>query len=89
MGECALRSKAQTALTAPLVLHHTRICKRAMKKIIVNGQMRNKHFLIVIYHSSLVKAAVNDAQVCKLRNGVKKTPQLLLFSIAKGGSSAQ
>jgi hypothetical protein len=56
-----------------------------MKKIIFNGQMRNKHFLIVIYHSSLVKAAVNAAHICKLRNGVKKTPQFLLFSMAKGG----
>ena len=26
----------------------------------------------VIYHSSLVKGAVNAARVCKLRNGVKK-----------------
>ncbi len=78
-----------TALTAPLVLHHTRIYKRAMKKIIFNGRMRNKHFLIVIYHSSLVKAAVNAARVCKLRNGVKKTHQFLLFTMAKGGLSAQ
>jgi hypothetical protein len=60
-----------------------------MKKIIYNGQMRNKHFLIVIYHSSLLKAAVNAARVCKLRNGVKKMPQFLLFSMAKGGPSAQ
>jgi hypothetical protein len=52
-----MRSKARTALTAPLVLHHTRIYKRAMKKIILNGQMQNKHFFIVIYHFSLVKAA--------------------------------
>jgi hypothetical protein len=37
--------------------------------------MRNKLFLIVIYHSSLVKAAVNAARVCKFRSGVKKTPQ--------------
>jgi hypothetical protein len=61
-----------TALTAPLVLHHTRIYKRAMKKIIFNSQMRNPNFLIVIYHSSLVKAIVNAARVCKLRSGVKK-----------------
>jgi hypothetical protein len=74
-----MHSKAHTAPTAPLVLHHTRIYKRAMKKIIFNGQMRNKHFLIVIYHSSLVK----------LRNGVKKTPQFFLFSMVKGGPSAQ
>jgi hypothetical protein len=45
--------------------------------------------LIVIYHSSLVKGAMNAACVCKLRNGVKKTPQFPLFSMAKGGPSAQ
>jgi hypothetical protein len=38
-----------------------------MKKIIINGQMRNKPFLIVIYLSSLVKAAINATRVCKLR----------------------
>ncbi len=84
-----MRSKMRSALTAPLVLLHTRIYKHAMKKIIFNGQMRNKLFFIVIYHSSLVKAAVNTARVCKLRNGVEKTPQFLLFSMAKGGPSAQ
>jgi hypothetical protein len=52
-------SKAHTALTAPLVLLHTRIYKCAMKKIIIDCQMRNKPFLIVIYHSSQVKAAMN------------------------------
>jgi hypothetical protein len=42
-----------------------------MTKIIFNGQMRNKHILIVIYHSSLVKAVgmlfvfVNCAMVLK------------------------
>jgi hypothetical protein len=51
--------------------------------------MRNKPFLIVIYHSTLVKAAMNAACICKVRSGVNKTPQLLLFSIAKGGLSAQ
>jgi hypothetical protein len=84
-----MRSKAHSALTAPLVLYHTRIYKRAMTKIIFNGQRRNKHFLIVIYHSSLVKGAMNAARLCKLRNGVKKTPQFLLFSMEKGGPSAQ
>jgi hypothetical protein len=54
-----MHSKAHIALTVTLVLHHTRIYKRAMKKIIINGQMPNKHFFIVIYHSSLVKAAMN------------------------------
>jgi len=57
-----------------------------MKKIIINGQMRNKPFLIVIYHSSLVKAAMNAARVCKLPMGVNKTTQFLLFSMAKGGT---
>ena len=84
-----MRSKAHSALTAPLVLHQTRIYKCAMKKFGFNGQMRNEPFLIVIYHSSLVKGAINAACVCKLRNGVKKTPQIFLFSMAKGGLSAQ
>ncbi len=79
-----MHSKVHTALTAPLVLQHTRIYKCAMKKTIINGKMRNKLFLIVIYHSSLVKAAMNAVRVCKLRNGVKKTTQFLLFSLAKG-----
>jgi hypothetical protein len=34
-----------------------------MKKIIFNGQRRNKHFLIVIYHSSLEKGAMNAASL--------------------------
>jgi hypothetical protein len=60
-----------------------------MKKIIYNGQMRNEHFFIVMHHFSLAKAAVNGLRICKLRNDVKKTPQFLLFSMAKGGPSAQ
>jgi hypothetical protein len=84
-----MRSKAHTALTAPLVLHHTRIYKCAMKKIIFNGQMRNQLFLIVIYHSSLVKGAVKAARLCKVCNGVKKTPKFLLFSMTKGEPSVQ
>ena len=47
-----------------------------MKKIIFNGQMRNELFLIVIYHSSLVKGAMNAARLCKLRNGVKKNASI-------------
>jgi hypothetical protein len=78
-----MRSKAHSDLTAPLVLHHTRIYKCAMKKFGFNCQMRNEPFLIVIYHSSLVKGAMNSSRVCKLRNGVKKMPQILLFSMAK------
>jgi hypothetical protein len=49
-------------------------------------KFRNEHFLIVIYHSSLVKAAMNAARICKLRDGVKKPPQFFLFSLAKGGT---
>jgi hypothetical protein len=76
-----MRSKAHTALTAPLVLHHTRIYKYAMKKVSINGQMRNEPFLIVIYHSSLVKDAMNAdaARLCKLRNGVKKNSSVSYF----------
>jgi hypothetical protein len=57
-----------------------------MKKININCQMRNKHFLIVVYHSSLVRAAINIARVGKLHNDVKKTLKFLLFSLAKGGT---
>jgi hypothetical protein len=76
-----MRSKAHTALTAPLVLHHTRIYKCAMKKLGFNCQMRNEPFLIVIFHSSLVKGAVKPARarVCKLRNGVKKRLNFFFF----------
>jgi hypothetical protein len=37
----------------------------------------------------LVKGAMNAARLCKLRNGVKKTPQFLPFSMEKGEPSAQ
>jgi hypothetical protein len=57
-----------------------------MKKNIINGQMQNKPFLIVIYRSSHVKAAMNAACLCKLRNGANKTPQFLLFSMAKAAT---
>jgi hypothetical protein len=78
-----MRSKAHSALTAPLVLHRTRIYKRTMKKIIFNGQRWNKHFLIVIYHSSLVKGAMNAARPCKLCNGVKKRLNFFYFQWQK------
>jgi hypothetical protein len=53
--------------------------------------MRTEPFLIVIYHSSLVKGAMNAALVCKLRNGVKKNASVssTVFSMVKGGPSAQ
>jgi hypothetical protein len=75
--------KAHSALTAPWVLHNTRIYKCAMKKIIFNGQRRNNHFLIVIYHSSLVKGAMNAACLCKLRNGVRKRLNFFYFQWKK------
>jgi len=80
---------AKGALTAPLVLHNTRIYKCAMKKMTCNGQRRIEHFFIFIYHSSLVKGAINAACLCKLRNDVKKTPQFLLVSMEKGEPCAQ
>jgi hypothetical protein len=81
-----MRSKAHTAPTAPLVLHLTRIHKCALKKFGINGKMQNELFFIVIYRFSIAKAAMNAARVCKLRNGVNKTVQFLLFSVAKDGT---
>jgi hypothetical protein len=54
-----------------------------MKKFGFNCQMRNEPFLIVIYHSSLVKGAMNAARVCKLRNGVKKRLNFFYFQWQK------
>jgi hypothetical protein len=54
-----MRSKAHTTPTATLVLNHTVIVKCAMKKFGINGQLRNKLFLVVIHRFSLVKAAMN------------------------------
>jgi hypothetical protein len=76
-----MRSKAHTVLTAPLVLHHTRIYKCTIKKIIFNGQMRNKPFFIVIYYSSLVKATMNAARVCKLRSEYSLQISKLLYNV--------
>jgi hypothetical protein len=54
-----------------------------MKKFGFNGQMRNEPFFIVIYHSSLVKGAMNAARVCKLCNGLKKRLNVFCFQWAK------
>jgi hypothetical protein len=54
-----------------------------MKKFGFNGQMWNEPLLIVIYHSSLVKGAMNGACVCKLRNGVKKRLNFFFFHMPK------
>jgi hypothetical protein len=74
-----MRSKVHTALTAPLVLHRTRLDKCAMKKFGINGQLRNKLFLIVIHRFSLVKAAMNAVRICKMSNGVSKTSSISSF----------
>ena len=39
--------------------------------------------MIVIYHSSLVKGAMNAARLCKLRNGVKKRLNFFYFQWEK------
>jgi hypothetical protein len=41
--------------------------------------MRNKQFLIVIYHCSLVKAAMNAARVCKCAMVLKKRLNFFFF----------
>ncbi len=84
-----MRTKAHSALTTPLVLHHTRIYKYAMKKFCFNCQMRNEPFSIVIYHSSLVKGAMNAARVCKMRNGVKKRLNFFFFHRPKAEQRPQ
>jgi hypothetical protein len=43
------------------------------------------NFFIVIHRFLLVKATMNAPRICKLRNGVNKTPQFLLFLTTKGG----
>jgi hypothetical protein len=79
-----LHSQAHTALTAPLVLHRTRIDEKgAMKKLGINCQLRNKLFLIVIHRFSLVNAAMNAPRLCKLRNGVNKRLNFLIFRLPK------
>jgi hypothetical protein len=75
-----MRSKTHTALTAPLVLRHTRLYKCTMKKFGFNSQMWNEPFLIVIYHSSLVKGDMNAERVCKLHNGVKNASNSSFFN---------
>ena len=66
------------------------------KKIHYQWSMAEETFLIVIHRFSLVKAAMNAPCVCELRKNcltgidqcpaVLKTPQFLLFSMAKGGT---
>jgi hypothetical protein len=46
-------------------------------------QVRNKPFLIVIYHSSLVKATMNAVRICKLRNVLTKRLSFFFFQWLK------
>jgi hypothetical protein len=46
------------------------------EKFGINGQLRNKLFLIIIHLFSLVKATMNALRICKMRNGVSKTPSI-------------
>ncbi len=74
-----MRSKACTALTAPLVLHRTRLDKCAMKKFGISDQLRNKLF----WFSKplwMLCAFVKCAMV------LAKRPQFLLFLNSKGGT---
>jgi hypothetical protein len=73
-------SKVYTTLTAPLVLHRTRLDKCAMKEIGINGQVQNKLYLIVIHRFSLVKAAMITLPICKVPNVLAKHPQFLFFN---------
>ena len=78
-----MRSKAHSTLTAPLVLHHTRIYNWAMKKFGFNCQMRNEPFLIVIYHSSMVKGAMNAARIVNCAMVLKKRLNFFYFQRPK------
>jgi hypothetical protein len=70
--------KADTAPTAPFILHRTGNDKYAIKKFGINGRLQ-KLFLIVIHCFSLLKAMINALHICKLHNGVYKKPQFLFF----------
>jgi hypothetical protein len=79
-------SKAHNAPTAPLVLHHTRTDKCAIKKNCINGHLRNKLYFDFHLSFSLVKIIMNAPRICKLPNDLKKIASISSFSIAKGGT---
>ncbi len=60
-----INSLAQVILSAAFVLPHTRIGKGAMKKFGINFLWRVENFLIVIFHLSIGKAAVNALRLWK------------------------
>jgi hypothetical protein len=49
----------------------------------IQWPIAKKFFLIEIHRFSLVKAAMNALRICKMRNGLAKRPQFLLFSTAQ------
>ncbi len=76
MATCAVR---RTPIWLRLWFYIIQGFSCAMKKFGFNGQMWIELFLIVIYHSPLVKGAMNAACVCKLLNGVKKNASISSF----------
>jgi hypothetical protein len=62
IANCA--NKAHTALTAPYVLHRTRIGKCEIKKYVSIANC-GISFFIAIFHFSLVKAAMNATHLLK------------------------
>jgi hypothetical protein len=85
IGHEALNGQMRSKSHAALVLHHTRIDRCAMKKFGNNGKLWNKLFLIVIHRFSLVKVAMMAPRICKMRNGVNKTPQFCNCQLRRGG----
>jgi hypothetical protein len=49
------------------------------EKIRYQWPFAEKTFLIVIHRFPLVKAAMNALRICKMRNGVSKTPSISSF----------
>jgi hypothetical protein len=81
LGKCTVR---RTPLWQHLWFYIKQGVASVMKNFGINCQLWNKLFLIVIHRFSLVKAAMQAPCICELRNGVKKTAQFLILSIAKG-----
>jgi hypothetical protein len=83
MGKCVERS---TLLWLRLWFYIIQGFTNALwKKIIINGQLRNKHFFIVMYHSSLVEPLWMLRAFVKCAMVLAKRPQCLIFSTVTGG----
>jgi hypothetical protein len=78
MAKCAVRC---TPLRLRLWFYIVQGLTNALwKNIGYNGQLQNKICLIVIHRFSLVKAAMNDLRICKLRNGVNVNKMLQFYN---------